>query len=131
MATLPIISVDQWELRCHYKKARYPQRILNNEFNEKRTDRPKSANPKYNLGPGGISVEVYYYDKITNEQVLEVHRLEKADGTLGRHGLLRRRRKPDPKMVLHNGIIYKRRGGIDPIVREPELRYRWIWQRKL
>src|SRR5579862_4399037 len=96
--------VDLWELRCHYKKARYAKRIRNKEFTEKR-GKPRAAHSQYRLGPGGISIEVYYYDKITGDQVLEVHRLERANGTT------RWRNPPDPKMVVHNGIEYRRHGG--------------------
>jgi hypothetical protein len=120
---LPTVRVDLWELRCHYKKAHYPQRIAQNEFREER-GKPRTAHQKYNLGPGGVSITVYYYDRITKDQLLEVHRLERSDGTLGH-------RKPDPKIVVHNGVIYRRHGGSDDILREPELRYRWIWQRKI
>jgi hypothetical protein len=116
------VRVDLWELRCHYKKARYRQRLKNNEFRiERGAARP--AHPKYNLGPGGVSLAVYYYDKITGQQLVEVHHLEDSTGSL-------RHRKPDPKVVVHDGVIYRRIGGSDDTLREPELRFKYIWQRK-
>lgn len=117
-----MFRVDAWELRCHYKKALLPQRVAAQEFRRER--KTSSAHAKYKLGPGGVSAYEYYYDQTTNQQVLEVHRLERADGSTGH-------RDPDPKVVFHNGAIYRRIGGSDDELREPELRYRTKWARKL
>ncbi len=122
-STVPTHRVDVWELRCHYKKGQYPQRVAAQEFSLERS-RANPAHKKYNLGPGGLSVTHYYYDKTTNQQVLEVHRLEYADGSLGH-------REPDPKLVLHDGVLYKRVGGSDNTLREPELKYPRLWQRRM
>lgn len=47
------------------------------------------------------SQEVSYIDPTTNEEVARAHRYLRPDGTIGASGL------PDPKRVVHNGIIYR------------------------
>ena len=121
-ASIEPVRVDVWELRCHFLKARYLRRLKHGEFTVAR-GKPRPAHPKYGLGPGGVSLSVYYY--IGVQQVAEVHHLERADGSLGGSG------KPDPKMVIHGGIEYRRISGSDDTLREPELRYEQIWQRRL
>lgn len=74
------------------------------EFNVLR-GKPRLAHAKYRLGPGGISIELYYRDKNTGTQIVRVHQLERADGTLGGGG------EPDPKELYKDGILYHQHPG--------------------
>lgn len=46
------------------------------------------------------SQQVSYYDPNGNE-VARVHQYKRPDGTLGASGM------PDPKRLLHNGVLYR------------------------
>jgi hypothetical protein len=127
------VTVDVWELRCRFNRGRYWRRLKANEFDFETKDRP--ADPKYRLGPGGLSQEVYYIHKTTGVQIARVHQLVMADGvTLGGGG------KPDPKELLEGETLYHLHGGSDQaaqIRRDPSLGYpegvcrylykRWRW----
>jgi hypothetical protein len=133
MAAVPSTRVDVWELRCRFNRGRYWDRLKANELTSR--TREKAADPKYNLGPGGLSQEVYYIDPHTGVQIARVHQLLKADMSLGGG------RKPDPKELLIGGVLYHLHGGSTPadkIKRDPSLRYpeggmrcllykRWRW----
>ena len=108
------VRVDVWELRCRFNRGRYWSRLKTGEFHYKTKDKP--ADPKYQLGPGGLSQEVYYIDRITGTQIARVHQLVKADLTLGGG------KKPDPKELIINGVIYHLHKGPD-IKKDPSLRY--------
>lgn len=52
--------------------------------------------------PGTVSQRVEYWDTVQGRlvKIATVHRYVRPDGTLGASGL------PDPKRVLHDGVLY-------------------------
>ena len=110
------VRVDVWELRCRFNRGLYYSRFVANEFDSK--VRSHDADPKYRLGPGGLSEEVYYRDRTTGVQVARVHQLRRADGTFGGGG------KPDPKELWYGGIHYHLHSGANPTKQDPSLRFR-------
>lgn len=129
MASCLGIRVDVWELRCRFNKGNYWLRVQTGELHCAIKSHP--ADPKYNLGPGGQSQELYISDPITNKQVARAHRLLKADLTLGGG------KKPDPKELVDNGIYYhlhKVTGPDGAKKQDPSLRYpegiiRWCYKK--
>lgn len=59
-------------------------------------------NPRYHQPPGTLSQRVEYWESTGNSlrKVAIVHQYLLPDGTLGASGL------PDPKRVLHDGVIF-------------------------
>ena len=89
--------------------------------------KPRKASPKYNLGEGGVSREVYYRDRTTGWLVVRVHQLEKADGTL-RDG-----DAPDPKELCIGEAEYHMYPGgkwWHRARREPERLLPTIWLKR-
>lgn len=70
-----------------------------------------TPSPKAGQPPGTRSQLVSYWESVGGSltKVAVVHRYLRPDGTLGGSGL------PDPKAVLHQGVLYaqhpRRRGG--------------------
>ena len=100
------MTVDVWTLRCLFNRGRFWERANAGEFVEE-LQRSHPASAKYNLGPGGISREVYYRDPASRFPVFRVHRLESAGGIIGASG------RPDPKQlyVAEHGIDYHQHPG--------------------
>ena len=117
-----VVRVDAWHLRCLLKRSGYLERVRSGDI-ETEIRREQPARSQYKQPPGSVSQEVYYYDGL--EQVAKVHQFVLPDGTIGASGL------PNPKRLRIDGVTYRIHQGDDPVQREPELRYKHVWQRKL
>lgn len=94
---MTVRQVSATKLRSLYKKEQLDKRLADGTLFEMMIseNRPSRAS---NQPQGTVSQLVGYYD--ANTKVAEVHRFLMPDGTLGGSG------KPDPKMVLSNGVRY-------------------------
>jgi hypothetical protein len=102
--SVPIIRVDEWELRRIFNDLRIPERAECGELRaEVKRSRPATDGSIRDWVPGTLSQEVRYYDG-ENNLVAKAHRYLRPDGTLAASG------KPDPKRVMNEGIIYILRG---------------------
>lgn len=94
----PIKYVDGPELRKLFNQGRYADLVSYGALSEKLI-REGSPSPSVNEPPGTRSQILAYLDD-KGQQVCIVHQYLRPDGTLGASG------KPDPKKLLHNGILY-------------------------
>lgn len=111
-----IMRVDVWTLRCLFNEGRYQERMLAGEFRV--TEKSRPAPPLSGFSQGTISKEVYYIDGQT--EIARVHQYERADGTLVAS------RKPDPKSLYEDGVLYrlhKARGPDGRKKQKPHLRF--------
>ena len=95
---MPPRYVGEDELRRMFNEGRYFERMQAGEFRavivaqnpRKRGDRQARRT---------MSQTVEYWDKYGNK-IARVHQYRKRDGTLGGSG------RPDPKVLVHEGVLY-------------------------
>lgn len=97
---LPSKSVSSDELRRLFNLGRYWERVQNGErysvvLRERHPAPRESGQP-----PCTLSQILSYRDQTGNE-VARVHQYKRPDGTLGGSG------RPDPKRLVHDGILYR------------------------
>ena len=97
---MPLIlekRVDRWEIRCRFNRARYRERLDNGEFlfdQRKRRPVPAHANLPQDFK---FSIEWYYIEPHSGDEVAHGHCYELADGSTTPH---------DPKHLFLNGVRY-------------------------
>jgi hypothetical protein len=92
------LLVSEYKIREIFNNEGYLQRIISGHYTRKLVY-DKHRNPPLSFLPFCThSQRVAYYDG--SEKVAEVHQYLKPDGTIGASGL------PDPKELLHDGIVY-------------------------
>lgn len=106
-SSIPLITrVDVWFLRCLFNRARLFERWQGGEFDSpppvRRAVRPGSADAPPDAA---YSVGVYYYDRVTGEQIAYVRCHQKADFTIAGTG------QHDPKVLRMNDIEYHQHQG--------------------
>ena len=113
----PRKKVGKWRLRCYFNSNRYWARLKEGEFTAKIENDPGTHLKRgKNDEPYCTHSQLVTYIDADGEQVALVHQYLRLDGTLG----ARRRRcwswkapsegQPDPKLVLHEGVMYHERG---------------------
>ena len=100
MATPPIIRVSEWRMRRRFNRGRYYERLLAGELTS-RMHQTHPSRTKANEPFCTYTQEVFYIDAGT--EVARVHQYLRPDGTLGASG------KPDPKMLVESGMMYRLR----------------------
>lgn len=86
------------ELRQRFNDGQYWQRATAGELRQE-VKRSTLARPEAEQVQGTVSQIVHYYNA-QGEKVAVVHQYLQPDGTIGASG------RPDPKMLLENGILY-------------------------
>jgi hypothetical protein len=95
----PIQRVDEWELRRIFNENNLWDKVKSGELTAvilESRDAPADAQQ----ADGTLSQSISYRDNHGNE-IARVHQYLKPDNSLGGSG------QPDPKRVLHNGILYR------------------------
>ena len=87
------------EMRQLFNNGRYIERVLQGELTIVTTD-DRPAPPSAGQVPGTKSQMLSYRDRDNNE-VARAHQYLKPDGTIGGSG------RPDPKRLLHEGVLYR------------------------
>ncbi len=91
-------KVSAVEIQNLFNHANYWGRVKSGEFSEKLYSQgppsPRSGEP-----PGTLSQMISYLDPHGRE-IARVHQYLRKNGTLGGSG------RPDPKKLLHNGVLY-------------------------
>lgn len=86
-------------MRKIFNKGCYLKRFLQDEFDETYNRDKPLDNPPNGMEKGTRSQGIYCFYK--GKKVAFVHLYRTPDGDIGASG------KPDPKMVKHNGRIYR------------------------
>ncbi len=124
MASPVYVPVDSWTLRCLYNRSDYSQRIEAGDFVELKRE---SSKPRAN---GVKSIQVYYGPPATRSFRVKLHWFEDTNGAI----LASRRKDPKQIYIPEHHADYHQHGGnleADRLRRDPELRYRQLWARKL
>ena len=120
MTASNVIRVDAWEMRCRFNKARYWERAQRGELDAVLDRR----NPATTGGPpNSIQEQWFIYEPNNGPQLARISRFLDQDGN--------EIRSADPKDLVVDGIRYRQHSGQDRRKREPEYRYKYVWQRKL
>ena len=95
----PFCSASDWELRGMFNDGEFWKKakcgdLIQNIVKENHPSAPLAPVPYCTR-----SQLISYHDK-SGRKVAIVHQYLKPDGTIGASG------KPDPKMILHNGVRY-------------------------
>jgi hypothetical protein len=91
--------VSAEELRKLFNENRYDQLVNPHAVLTEKLIREGKAAPDSGQQPGTRSQVIAYLDG-NGKQVAIVHQYVRPDGTLGGSG------RPDPKKLLHNGVLY-------------------------
>ncbi len=94
-----VVSIDVWELRRLFNEGRYLERLKLGEFTARVRRRGHPSPPRANEPLCTWSMTIVYLDQ-HDRPVALVHEYRRKDGTRGASG------QPDPKWLLHNGIVY-------------------------
>ena len=98
MARIPHLIVSKLEIRDIFNNEGYLDRVSNGEYTEKLLYN-RHRNPPLSFLPICTrSQRIAYYEGDT--KIAEVHQYLQPDSTIGASG------KPDPKVLLHDGIVY-------------------------
>ncbi len=95
---LPRQKVSSKVLQQLFNEGHYWDRLKSGEFTEKPYSEGIPAH-KARQPPGTTSQMISYLDR-NGREIARVHQYLHKDGTLGGSG------KPDPKKLLHNGVLY-------------------------
>lgn len=95
-----VVRVDEWSLRKMFNEGRYWERAQSHELVTRVGHNKHPAPPESGQPHCTRSQEVTYYDPITNTELARVHQYLRPDNSLGGSGM------PDPKTLLHNGVLY-------------------------
>lgn len=97
--TMPALLVDEWEIRCKFRKAGYAARIQSGDLREHIEKSNHPSKPGAGQPHCTKSQFVSYYDS-DGRELVRAHQYRRPDGSLGASGL------PDPKVLVYRGILY-------------------------
>lgn len=96
----PTRYVSEDEIRTIFNDNGYLERMRNGEFQRDKVESEHRTSPRVNQPECTWSERVRYLDEY-GRPVAIVHQFRRHGGIIGASG------KPDPKMVWHDGIVYK------------------------
>ena len=96
----PVVLVSAGQLRRLFAENRYEERAAAGEFT-RIVEKDKHPSPPRAPVPFCTRSQIVAYRNAENQTVALVHRYLLRDGTVGASG------RPDPKLVFHDGVLYK------------------------
>jgi hypothetical protein len=101
--TIPKKKIEDNELRNLFNQANYWGQVQSGELSAT-VEKSKHPAPPAANQPFCTSSQIVYYWDGSGQRVAVVHQYLKADGTIGGSG------RPDPKYLLHEGVLYVQLG---------------------
>lgn len=98
MKGTPIV-VSEWDLRAMFNAGRFPERAASGELRAIVSSERHPSSPKAPVPYCTRSQMISYLDR-NGKKLAMAHQYLRPDGTLGASG------KPDPKRVVHDGVLY-------------------------
>jgi hypothetical protein len=91
--------VSAQELQQMFNDGKYQEKVASGELTAM-VVKSRHPSPRPAFLPFCTQSQLLVYRDLFGEKIAEVHRYLKPDNTLGAS------RKPDPKMLLHEGVLY-------------------------
>jgi hypothetical protein len=100
----PVPRISEEEMQRRFNEGRYWERMQAGEFEEKIIDyHPNSVYPEVmERYPGARSVTTHYVSKQDGSLLAELHYFQMPDGSVIPN------KRPDPKLLFEDGILYRR-----------------------